>query len=174
MPTGWFIFHNPFSFMAFFVYSIAALAEANRAPFDLPEAESELVSGYHTEYTGMKFGIFALAEYIEVFVLASVAAAMFLGGYNVPFHLGGDGIVGQVLQLGAFVTKSLLIYYVVIWIRWTFPRLRADQLMVVCWKYLTPIAIFNLVGSAVWLYAFKGQSILQLVMHSGGSSAGGH
>ncbi|MBT3982027.1 MAG: NADH-quinone oxidoreductase subunit NuoH [Bacteriovoracaceae bacterium] len=174
MPTGWFIFHNPFSFMAFFVYSIAALAEANRAPFDLPEAESELVSGYHTEYTGMKFGIFALAEYIEVFVLASVAAAMFLGGYNVPFHLGGDGIIGQVLQLGAFVTKSLLIYYVVIWIRWTFPRLRADQLMVVCWKYLTPIAIFNLVGSAVWLYAFKGQSILQLVLHSGGSSAGGH
>jgi NADH-quinone oxidoreductase subunit H len=163
MPWGWYMFHNPFSFIGFFIFFIAGLAEANRAPFDLPESESELVSGYNTEYTGMRFGLFALAEYIEVFVLCTVAAALFMGGYNVPFNIGGDTIVGQILQVGAFLTKSLALYYVVIWIRWTFPRLRVDQVMTVCWKYLTPISLFNLIGTAVWVVVFDGRSILEII-----------
>ena len=177
MPQEWYLFHNPFAFIGFFVYFISALAETNRAPFDLPEAESELVSGYHTEYSGMRFGLFALAEYIEVFVVCGVATALFLGGYNVPFELGTGSIfieklgldsmlaknIGQILELGSFFTKTFALYYVVIWVRWTLPRLRVDQLMTLCWKYLTPIAIFNLLGCAVWMYVFDGKSIYSLI-----------
>jgi NADH-quinone oxidoreductase subunit H len=170
LPHGWYIFHNPFTFIAFFVYFIGALAETNRAPFDLPEAESELVSGYHTEYSGMRFAFFALAEYIEVFVVCGVAVAIFLGGYLVPFGLGGETLLGQILQLGSFFTKTFLLYYVVIWVRWTLPRLRVDQVMTLCWKYLTPIAIFNLLGIAIWIWAFDGSSIFDLLTASNGSS----
>ena len=180
MPQEWYLFHNPFAFMGFFIYFISALAETNRAPFDLPEAESELVSGYHTEYSGMRFGLFALAEYIEVFVVCGVATALFLGGYKVPFDLGTGAIfvekigldqmiaknIGQVLELGSFFTKTFALYYVVIWVRWTLPRLRVDQLMTLCWKYLTPIAIFNLLGCAVWMYAFDGKSIYSLIFET--------
>ena len=166
-PINWFIFHNPFTFIAFFVYFIGALAETNRAPFDLPEAESELVSGYHTEYTGMRFGMFALAEYIEVFVVCGVAVALFLGGGNLPFNIALDIIPLQLAQVVIFMSKALLLYYVVIWVRWTFPRLRVDQLMSICWKYLTPIALLNLVGCAVWTVVFNGQSIAQLVLGGG-------
>ncbi len=187
-PQDWYLFHNPFAFMGFFVYFISALAETNRAPFDLPEAESELVSGYHTEYTGMKFGLFALAEYIEVFVVCGVAVALFLGGYKVPFDLGSgqilvdklglDGMIaqniGQFLELGSFFTKTLLLYYVVIWVRWTLPRLRVDQLMTLCWKYLTPIALFNLIGCAVWMYVFNGKSIFTLLFHAAATGGGHH
>lgn len=162
-PINWFVFHNPFAFMSFFVYGVGALAETNRAPFDLPEAESELVSGYHTEYTGMRFGFFALAEYIEVFVVCGVAAALFLGGGNLPFNIKIDIIPLQLAQIVVFMSKALILYYVVIWIRWTFPRLRVDQLMSICWKYLTPIAIFNLVGNAAWMVMFNGKSIADLV-----------
>lgn len=173
LPHQWLIFHNPFMFLSFFILFIAGLAETNRAPFDLPEAESELVSGYHTEYTGIRFGLFALAEYMEVFVVSAVGSALFLGGYLVPFNLGGEGFVGQLLQIAIFAGKALALYYVVIWIRWTFPRLRVDHLMSLCWKYLTPIAIFNLVGNAVWVVAFDGHSVLQIVS-SLGSSSGHH
>src|SRR5690606_22314900 len=163
LPTNWFILHNPFAFIALFVYSVGALAETDRAPFDLPEAESELVSGYHTEYTGMRFGFFALAEYIEVFVVCGVAAALFLGGGNLPFKLDLDIIPLQFVQAVIFITKTLLLYYIVIWIRWTLPRLRVDQLMAICWKYLTPIAIFNLVGCAIWMVMFDGKSMAALI-----------
>ncbi|HXH75073.1 MAG TPA: NADH-quinone oxidoreductase subunit NuoH [Bacteriovoracaceae bacterium] len=163
LPINWFIFHNPFAFLAFFVFFTGALAETNRAPFDLPEAESELVSGYHTEYTGMRFGFFALAEYIEVFVVCGVAAALFLGGSNLPFTLEMDNIPLQLVEFSIFMSKTLLLYYVVIWIRWTFPRLRVDQLMSICWKYLTPIAIFNLMGCAIWLVVFNGKSMAELM-----------
>ena len=187
MPFHWFLFHNPFSFIAFFVLFIGVLAETNRAPFDLPEAESELVSGYHTEYTGMRFAFFALAEYIEVFVVCAVTVALFLGGYKVPFDLGDGRFltemlglpsiiglgVGQCLQLVSFFTKTFLLYYIVIWIRWTLPRLRVDQLMVVCWKYLTPIALFNLVGVAVWIVLFDGYGLWDLIFSSN-PKVGGH
>ncbi len=177
-PQNWNLFHNPFTFVGFFIYFIAALAETNRAPFDLPEAESELVSGYHTEYSGMRFGFFALAEYIEVLVVCGVATALFLGGYKVPMDLGSGKFlierfgmdsmfaknIGQFLEVGSFLTKTFLLYYVVIWVRWTLPRLRVDQLMTVCWKYLTPIALFNLIGCAVWIYFFEGRSIYQIIL----------
>lgn len=185
---GWFIFHNPFAFIAFFVYFVGALAETNRAPFDLPEAESELVSGYHTEFSGMRFAFFALAEYIEVFVVCAVAATLFLGGYSVPFGLGsGDlfieklgmdpmmaKLIGNMLQLGAIFTKTFILYYIVIWVRWTLPRLRVDQLMTLCWKYLTPIALFNLVGVAVWIYLFDGKSMMTLIFSASQSGVVGH
>ncbi len=188
LPHQWFIFHNPFTFIGFFVFFVGMLAETNRAPFDLPEAESELVSGYHTEYTGMRFGLFALAEYIEVFVLCGVAAAAFLGGYKVPFDLGSGVLfveklglpavigknIGQVLQLGSFVTKTLALYYVVIWVRWTFPRIRVDQVMTICWKYLTPLALFNLIGVTLWMFIFDNQSLWEILSHLGGGSHGGH
>ncbi|MAF78415.1 MAG: NADH-quinone oxidoreductase subunit NuoH [Halobacteriovoraceae bacterium] len=190
LPHQWYIFHNPFTFIGFFVFFIGMLAETNRAPFDLPEAESELVSGYHTEYTGMRFGLFALAEYIEIFVLCGVAVAAFLGGYKVPFDLGSGVIfveklglpaiigknIGQVLQLGSFVTKTLALYYIVIWVRWTYPRIRVDQVMTICWKYLTPLALFNLVGVTVWMYLTHNQSIWELFSHlfAAAGSGGGH
>lgn len=163
LPINWFIFHNPFAFIGFFVFFTGALAETNRAPFDLPEAESELVSGYNTEYTGMRFGFFALAEYIEVFVVCGVAVALFLGGSNLPVDFGVDIFPLQIVEIIIMVTKTLMLYYVVIWIRWTLPRLRVDQLMSICWKYLTPIAIFNLVGCAIWMVAFNGRSLADLI-----------
>jgi NADH-quinone oxidoreductase subunit H len=189
LPHQWYLLHNPFTFIGFFVFFVGMLAETNRAPFDLPEAESELVSGYHTEYTGMRFGLFALAEYIEVFVLCGVGVAAFLGGYKVPFDLGSGVLfvqkfglppiigknIGQLLQLGSFLTKTFALYYLVIWVRWTFPRIRVDQVMTICWKYLTPIALFNLVGVAVWMYASDNQSIWQLLGHAfSGGHGGGH
>jgi len=173
-PHEWFIFHNPFTFLGFFILFIGSLAESNRAPFDLPEAESELVSGYHTEFTGMRFAFFALAEYIEVFVLCGIAAALYLGGFQVPFNLGGDTIWGQLLQLGAFFSKTLALYYLVIVIRWTLPRLRVDQLMSMCWKYLTPIALFNLIGVGLWMWLFDGKSLFTLLFKSGAAAAGIH
>lgn len=187
-PHQWYLFHNPFTFIGFFVYFIGALAEANRAPFDLPEAESELVSGYHTEYSGMRFGIFALAEYIEVAVLCAIAAALFLGGYRLPEGFGDGAFlinklgvpaiiaktIGQLLEVGCFVTKTFVLFYTVIWIRWTLPRLRVDQLMTVCWKYLTPLALFNLIGAAVWLVAFDGKSIVSLIFGAMGGHGAGH
>jgi len=188
MPHKWFMFHNPFTIISFVVFFISMLAECNRAPFDLPEAESELVSGFHTEYTGMRFAFFALAEYVEVFVLCGVASALYLGGYQVPFGLSEleflhnklglpiapARLLGQFLEVGAFVTKCCLLYYVVIWIRWTLPRLRVDQLMTLCWKYLTPIALFNLVGIAMWIYFFNGESMWNLIFKSGAAAAGHH
>ncbi|MBL7665429.1 MAG: NADH-quinone oxidoreductase subunit NuoH [Bacteriovoracaceae bacterium] len=165
LPHQWFLLHNPFTFIGFFVFFVGGLAETNRAPFDLPEAESELVSGYHTEYTGMRFGLFALAEYAEVFVLCGVATALFLGGYQLPLDVTNlPQIPVQVIQSVVFVMKSLFLYYVVIWIRWTLPRIRVDRLMSICWKYLTPLAIFNLVGVSVWEVVFHGQSLAQLIL----------
>ncbi len=167
MPWNWYIFHNPFTFIGFFVFFISTLAETNRAPFDLPEAESELVSGYHTEYTGIRFGLFALAEYIEIFVVSAVSVSLFLGGYQLPFNILEGTLPNELLQFGSLFLKTCALYYVVIWVRWTFPRLRVDQLMSICWKYLTPIAIFNLVGTAIWVVAFDGQSMFQLFFGSG-------
>ena len=141
-PWTWYLFHNPFTFISFFIYFVSALAETNRAPFDLPEAESELVSGYHTEYTGMRFAFFALAEYIEVFVVCGVAVALFLGGYKVPFGLGGDTIFGQFFQIGSFFTKTFLLYYVVIWVRWTLPRSKSRSIDEYLLEVLNPNSAF--------------------------------
>jgi len=131
----WLIFLQP---VAFIIFMISGLAETNRAPFDLPEAESELVAGFLTEYSGMRYALFFLAEYTNVFLLSCIGTTLFLGGWYGPF---ADG-------LHWFLIKVYALVFVIIWIRWTFPRLRPDQLMNFCWKILTPIAIINLLITA--------------------------
>ncbi|MEE9569111.1 MAG: complex I subunit 1 family protein [Candidatus Binatia bacterium] len=242
---NWFIFKSPFSFLAFFIYFISAIAEINRIPFDIPEAESELVAGYNTEYSGMRFGVFFAAEFGNIYVISAVGVTCFLGGWQVPLvsevdALGtiGRGLGqflssagGQVLMLAAtlplaflgwkalrafvwdlrrkrdffgnrfvrvnsellvlalffaatalllvvhlpfrtflppiyslilpyllpflvFFTKSMVVSFVVLWWRWTLPRLRVDQLMGICWKYLTPMGFVCLLGQGFWMWLF--------------------
>jgi NADH-quinone oxidoreductase subunit H len=139
----------PFMIIGFFVIYISTLAEVNRTPFDIPEAESELVSGYHTEYSGMKFSIFFLAEYANMFAVSAIVAALFFGGYQSPFGYLGNTLGAHWLvpieQFFWFTVKGVFFVFVQMWLRWTLPRLRVDQLMAVCWKYLIPIAFVNLI-----------------------------
>jgi NADH-quinone oxidoreductase subunit H len=138
----------PIMFASFIIIYISMLAEVNRTPFDIPEAESELVSGYHTEYSGMKFAIFFLAEYANMFAVSAVVAALFLGGYQSPVGYLGNLFDAQWLipfeQFFWFTAKGVFFVFVQMWLRWTLPRLRVDQLMALCWKYLIPIAFVNL------------------------------
>ena len=129
--NSWFVFWQP---LAFLIYFIAGVAETNRTPFDLPEAESELVAGYHTEYSGMRFALFFLAEYTNIFIVSAIAVTFFLGGYQGPFL---PGIVW-------FLIKSYSLVFVIIWLRWTFPRVRFDQLLNFSWKVLIPLTFINL------------------------------
>lgn len=143
---NWNIFAGgPFTIVAFVVFFVASLAEVNRAPFDLPEADSELVSGFHTEYSGMCFAFFFLAEYSEMFLVSALGAVLFLGGWQDPFGLGW--LPGPLV----LIAKVLLLVFVQLWFRWTFPRLRVDQLMYLAWKVLTPIGFVNVFGAAFWL-----------------------
>lgn len=137
----WFVLLQPVAFIIFFV---CAVAETNRAPFDLPEAESELTAGFHTEYSGMGFGLFFLGEYTHMFIASSVATTVFLGGWSgLPLPL--SAWTGAVW----FLIKVYLLMFVMIWIRWTYPRVRFDQLMNLCWKYLIPFSLVNLILTAV-------------------------
>jgi len=139
----------PFMIVAFIIFYISSLAEVNRTPFDIPEAESELVSGFHTEYSGMKFAMFFLAEYANMFAVSAIAAVIFFGGYQSPFGYLGNSLGAEWLvpfeQFFWFTAKGLFFVFVQMWLRWTLPRLRVDQLMTVCWKYLIPYAIVNLI-----------------------------
>lgn len=148
---NWFIFRNPFTFLAFFVYFISSLAEVNRTPFDIPEAESELVAGYHTEYSGMRFAFFYLAEYANMLVVAGVATTIFLGGWTqvLPGTLTAQLIPGPIL----FFLKVMVLIFVQMWLRWSLPRLRVDQLMYLCWKVLLP-ASFVLVVGVGWVAVY--------------------
>ncbi len=142
---------TPFMLIAFVLYIVASLAETNRVPFDIPEAESELVAGYHTEYSAMKFALFFLAEYANMFVVSAIASVLFLGGWNSPF---GDVLGGPVMGLLWFVGKAIFFVLIQIWIRWTLPRLRVDQLMNICWKVMIPfgMATVLVIGTLVtWL-----------------------
>jgi len=160
--TNWLIFHSPFTFAAFFVFFVVTLASNKRAPFDLAEAESELVGGFHTEYSGMRWSFFFLAEYASMFFVSGLGVLLFLGGWwtgiaPIDSALSGvlGGYPGRVLGLLVFFSKSSLLVVVQIWIRWTLPRLRIDQVMETCLKYLVPISCFLFIGSVmyplVWL-----------------------
>lgn len=146
---GWWLFkgHIP-AFIAFVIYLIAGTAETNRGPFDLAEAESELTAGFHTEYSGIKFAFFFLAEYMNMFIIASLATTLFLGGW-LPFHLfswdGFNKVMDFIPPVFWFFGKTAFVIYLMMWFKWTFPRLRIDQLLTLEWKYLLPVNILNLV-----------------------------
>lgn len=145
----------PANIVAFVIFFIAALANLKRAPFDLPEAESELVAGFHTEYSGMQFSIFFLAEYAGMFVLSGIASVLWLGGWDLPWvDLAGMGLLGNVIGTVMIFTKAGLLVGVMMWLRWTLPRLRIDQVMDLCYKFLLPFSMGALVYAAAWV-AFK-------------------
>ena len=157
----WHLFRNPFMIVLAIAYFIASLAECKRAPFDLPEAESELVSGFHTEYSGMRFSMFFLAEYAAMYLVAAVGVVLFLGGWWSGIYwidqigLGDDASIGamiggMLIKLAVFLAKAFFLVFVQMWIRWTLPRVRLDQMMYVCWKVLLPFSLVALVGSCIW------------------------
>jgi NADH-quinone oxidoreductase subunit H len=174
-PWHWYVFHDPALFVAFFVYFIAALAEGNRTPFDLPEAESELVSGYATEYSGFRYGAFATAEWVNLWVIGAISTSLFFGGWRIP-GVSVESIEASLwLQLASFVVffvKGAAFVFVTIWLRWTLPRFRVDQMMSMCWKYFIPISVACLVGAALWVWAFvsspRAQSVAEIAMFAVG------
>jgi len=148
--TCWIILQNPFGLPAFILYFIAALAENKRAPFDLPESESELVAGFHTEYSGIRFSFFFLEEYGAMFIMSALGVALFLGGWMFPGLelLSGGWLIAA--QLLVFIVKSMFLVFIMIWIRWTLPRLRVDQVMILSYKYFTPLGLAMVLGTALW------------------------
>ena len=147
-PWGWLIVqgHVP-AIIAFLVFLVAGNAEANRGPFDMAEAESELTAGHHTEYSGMGFGFFYLAEFLNLFIIAGIAATVFLGGWA-PIQIGVeafDEVMQYIPGIVWFMGKAFLLVWLLMWIKWTFPRLRIDQILKLEWKYLMPLALINLV-----------------------------
>ncbi len=165
---NWLVFHDPFTFIAFFVYFTCAVASVNRAPFDLPEAESELVAGFMTEYSGFRWSVFFMAEYASMLAVSFLAAILFLGAWHGPVPLvagvyaalgisGANPLAAFLANLiGAvvFLAKGYLGVAAMIWLRWTLPRLRIDQVMTMCLKYCLPLSAATFLGAAVWLYAF--------------------
>lgn len=159
--TNWYLFHDPFTFLVFWVYFTCGVASVNRAPFDLAEAESELVAGFHTEYSGLRWSFFFMAEYGSMLAVSILAAILFLGGWNGPIPIAGLlgltwengpvlGYLGNFLGMINVIAKGFLLVTVMIWVRWTLPRLRIDQVMTTCLKYCTPLAAVMFVGAALW------------------------
>lgn len=152
---NWYIFHDPFTFCAFWTFFVCATASCKRAPFDLAEAESELVAGFHTEYSGFRWLLFFMAEYGSMFAVSGIAVLLFLGGWHIgvfPFDLSDKiGIVGNLINIGVFLVKGWVLVCVMMWVRWTLPRLRIDQVMMTCIKYLLPISCALLLGVSVWM-----------------------
>jgi len=142
----WHVF-TPWGLVGFLLFFIASLAESNRSPFDLPEAESEIIAGYFTEYSGFKFALFFLAEYLGMFAIVGLGITLFLGGWTAPFSF-----LAWIPSYVWFLAKLLGIVFVFIWIRGTLPRLRMDQLMNLAWKFMLPLALINIVAAGVWHY----------------------
>lgn len=152
---NWYVFHDPFTFVAFFVFFIVATASCKRAPFDLAEAESELVSGFLTEYSGMRWSYFFLAEYASMFAMSALASILFLGGWHsgvLPFEpaTAFGAILGNLVDVGVFILKGSTLVVVMMWMRWSLPRLRIDQVMSTCLEYFVPISCGLLIGVCVW------------------------
>ena len=161
--TNWLIFHDPFTFIAFWVFFTCAMASVNRAPFDLAEAESELVAGFHTEYSGLRWSVFFMAEYGSMFVVSGLAVILFFGGWHGPIPIFAPvayqpgatdwSVLGYIANLAGctnFILKSVVGVIVMMWVRWTLPRLRIDQVITMCWKYCVPISAFCFVGVLIW------------------------
>ncbi|MCG8449559.1 MAG: NADH-quinone oxidoreductase subunit NuoH, partial [Pirellulales bacterium] len=167
--TNWLVFHDPFTFLIFWVYFTCATASVNRAPFDLAEAESELVAGFHTEYSGLRWSFFFMAEYGSMFSVSILASILFLGGWHGPvpitslLGIGGESgsfgwLLAQLLGLGNVLLKGVIGVCIMMWIRWTLPRLRIDQVMTTCLKYCTPIAAAMFLGATCWHYQLPGKN----------------
>ncbi|MCZ6793340.1 MAG: NADH-quinone oxidoreductase subunit NuoH [Planctomycetota bacterium] len=181
VQSGWFwhwtIFRNPFLLLLGLVYLVSSLAECKRAPFDLPEAESELVSGFHTEYSGMRFALFFLAEYGAMYLVSAVAACIFFGGWWTGIYwidaigLGPDAsplvqASGFFIKAATLISKALFLVCIQMWVRWTLPRVRLDQMMHVCWKVLLPASVVCLVGSCLWEIASGGGTFMGFGMET--------
>jgi NADH-quinone oxidoreductase subunit H len=149
-PDRWFIFANPFCFAAAVILFVSGLAENNRTPFDLPEAESELVAGFATEYSSMRYLFFFMAEWGNMFIASAIVVVLFLGGWQFP-QVSSSPVVMNALQFVTFNLKVLLLVFVSMWIRGTLPRVRIDQMMSLCWKYFVPVSFIDLIGTAVWV-----------------------
>jgi len=162
-PYSWFVCNSPFTFVAFFILFISALAEGNRTPFDLPEAESELVAGFVTEYSGVRYLMFFLVEWGNLYIIGALMTTLYLGGWQIP-PVTSNVLLQNVLQFLTFFVKSYFWVLVAMWIRATLPRVRVDQLMTTCWKYLVPISFLNLIGQAVWVVLFPNGSLVMAVL----------
>ncbi|MBI4957349.1 MAG: NADH-quinone oxidoreductase subunit NuoH [Myxococcales bacterium] len=168
-PWYWYVFKNPVSFALFFLFFTTSLAEGNRAPFDLPEAESELVAGYSTEYSGMRYVFFFFAEWANVFVFCGIATALFLGGWQLPGvapEAQESSLLLQLLGVGLFLVKSWALIFIVVWIRWTLPRVRIDQLMNLCWKWFVPMSFIAFTLTALWVMATQSGATRELAATS--------
>jgi NADH-quinone oxidoreductase subunit H len=154
---NWYIFHDPFTFVAFWTFFTCGTASCKRAPFDLAEAESELVAGFHTEYSGFRWLIFFMAEYGSMFAISGIAVLLFLGGWStgvLPFDPANKFVVlGNLFNLAIFILKGWVLVFVMMWVRWTLPRLRIDQVMMTCLRYLLPISCVLLIGVCIWQLA---------------------
>lgn len=163
---GWFLFSPP-GFVSFVLLTIANIAEVNRTPFDLPEAESEIIAGYHTEYSGMRFGLFFLAEYLSVFSVSCLGTILFLGGGSLPFldyrfllsDTATSFLLVNAISIGVFFAKVVLYIFFMFWVRATLPRMRVDQLMAFAWKAMVPLSIVNIVIAAIWQEVVRGHAL---------------
>ncbi len=163
-PPDWHMFHSPFTLAAFLLSYVALLAEGNRTPFDLPEAESELVAGFATEYSGMRSLLFFLAEWGNLYVIGAIIATLFMGGWQVP-HFTDNAVLLGAAQFVTFFLKAYFWVFVAMWVRATLPRVRVDQLMSICWKYMVPLSILNMLGTALVMVIIpEGSRIMSYVL----------
>jgi NADH-quinone oxidoreductase subunit H len=177
--TNWMIFHDPFTFGIFWVYFTCATASVNRAPFDLAEAESELVAGFHTEYSGLRWSLFFMAEYGSMFAISGLASILFLGGWNGPIPItefagmkgaaGLWGYLGNFIGMLNFIFKACLGVTLMMWVRWTLPRLRIDQVLKTCLKYCMPLACVFFLGAAFWAVLLPGRGFFGLLANTMGT-----